>query len=370
MKTILLRENQVAEIVKILQQGGTVAFRTETVYGLGADATNDIAVQKIFKAKGRPSSNPLIVHFHNLAHLKSYFPNLSKAEERILKTIKGALTIVLPVPEGSPLAKTVLAGKATSAVRIPSCRFTRKIIKASGVPLAAPSANTSGRPSPTDWNAVADDLDGKIDAIVMGGRTQIGLESTVIKFCQSVSPRIEHNLPKICKNCKILVLRQGGVSLGELKRRTGMMVELALSKEDLEKSPGTRFKHYAPEFPVVVLSNFDEFLGLTYEKDYVVLGHSSQFNYTDQNVLFLGKNAKQVNANLFYLLREAERILKGSNKSKIVKKDGVVPLSSDETYLKSSVKPKSTEKIIIVEALPQTDEYASARERINKATQG
>jgi len=325
--TKLLKESQHREAAQIIRDGGLVAFRTETVYGLGADATNDEAVKKIFTAKGRPSSNPLIVHFHSIKHLKQYF-DLNPEIERILRLITEALTVTLPASD--MIAKSVLAGHATAAVRIPSCKFARKFIRACGVPIAAPSANTSTRPSPTDWRAVQDDLEGKINAIMMGRRTRIGIESTVIEMQD--------------KGLGINILRQGGVSMKKLREQTGLDVKLATSPEELQKSPGTRFKHYSPSYPIHILTDFFDIMGLTYQKEYVVIGYSNHFNYTDKNILYIGKNARQANANLFYLLREAERIL---NKSKS-KKD----------------------KIIVIEDLPNTDEYASVRERVQKASIG
>jgi L-threonylcarbamoyladenylate synthase len=149
----------------------------------------------------------------------------------ILKKVKGAFTVVLPRCDKIP--EIVSGGLDTVAVRVPSCRFARRFISACGVPLAAPSANSSGRPSPTQWQHVRDDLDGKIDAIFMGTPTEIGVESTVVK----IEPG------------KILVLRLGGIDTKKLARATGARVEIATHEDDTNQSPGTRFVHYAPNCP-------------------------------------------------------------------------------------------------------------------------
>lgn len=267
MNTQLLKESEIKKAAGIIKSGGVVAFRTETVYGLAADATNPDAVKKVFTAKGRPAVNPLIVHFYSLSELFSRFPNIDCQTRRVLEKIKSAITVILPRPDFIPLVTT--GGLETVAVRVPSCRFARLFIKSCGVPLAAPSANTSTRPSPTRWQDVAEDLDGHIDAILCGKQTQIGVESTVVKVTGG----------------KIQVLRLGGISTSELTKKTG----LAAEHKPTHESPGTRFKHYAPKCP----------LYLTKDPDRVKDAGAKVIRCRD-----LGQNPAK---NLFAAIRDAEK---------------------------------------------------------------
>jgi len=266
-ETKLLRETQIKTAAEIIKKGGTVAFRTETVYGLGADATNVTAVEKIFAAKKRPAVNPLIVHFASLESLFQKFPNIDNTTKQVLQKVEKAITVILPRPQWIPLITT--GGLETVAVRVPACAFSRKFIKECGVPLAAPSANSSTRPSPTRWQDVHNDLAGRIDAIICGAQTKIGVESTVIK---------------ILDNGQIQVLRLGGVNTAQLSKKTGMTVKYLPTNE----SPGTQFKHYAPACP----------LWLTRDPNSVRSARAKVIRRSD-----LGPNPAK---NLFAALRDAE----------------------------------------------------------------
>jgi len=214
----------------LIRKGKLVVFPTETVYGLGADATNERALEKIYKAKGRPSDNPIIVHVANLRQLKLLAQNPSFLEQKLIKRFwPGPLTIIFKKKKN--ISKVVSGGLPTIAVRMPAHSFTRDLILHSGVPIAAPSANISGRPSGTLGRHLLEDLSGRVDLIVDAGPSGIGLESTVIKI----------------EKDKILILRPGAVTREMLKKVSGQEVVFAKSKKDLQFSPGTKYRHYAPK---------------------------------------------------------------------------------------------------------------------------
>ncbi len=218
----------------LLRGGARVAFPTETVYGLGADATNADAVAGIFEAKGRPSDNPLIVHLAEPEAIESVAGPLSEAAMLLLAAFSpGPLTLILPRRDG--LVPAVSAGLDTVAVRVPSLPLSRDFIRACGVPVAAPSANRSGRPSPTTWQAVHEDLAGRIEAILRGPQAEAGLESTVVD----------------CTGAHPVLLRPGTVSLEALQ---AVVPQVALPDDDalLARSPGTRHRHYAPQARVTL----------------------------------------------------------------------------------------------------------------------
>ncbi len=221
----------VKRAARILKQGGLVAFPTETVYGLGADAFNKEAVKKIFEAKGRPPSNPLIVH----VAAQKQAARVAKVSERARKLIKrfwpGPLTLVLP--KTLPLETT--GWLETVAVRMPAHPVALALIKKAGCPIAAPSANRSGRPSPTCAEHVLKDLGGRIDLILDAGPTPIGVESTVVDLTEE-PPRL---------------LRPGGVSF-EALRRVLRIEPAAPGSEAQKRSPGMRFRHYAPQARLIL----------------------------------------------------------------------------------------------------------------------
>lgn len=241
MKTKVLTEKEVDEAALLLKNGGVVAIPTETVYGLAANAFDVTAVSKIFKAKGRPMDNPLIVHISDIEEIHQLvldFP--CKAQKLCSKFWPGPLTIILPKSKKIP--NEVSAGLETVAIRLPSHELARNLIKKAGIPLAAPSANISGKPSPTTASHVFDDMNGKIDAILDGGTCSVGLESTVITL--TTDPPT--------------LLRPGGITLEQLESEIG---EVALDDAVLKKvdnsrevlSPGMKYKHYAPNAKVIIL---------------------------------------------------------------------------------------------------------------------
>jgi L-threonylcarbamoyladenylate synthase len=224
--TLRLGPDDVARAAAILRAGGLVAFPTETVYGLGADARRPEAARRIFAVKGRPADNPLIVHLADAADL----PAVAEGQSPLTALWPGPLTLVLRRRAG--VCAAAAAGLDTVAVRVPSLPLARALIRAAGCPVAAPSAHRSGRPSPTTAAAVLEDLDGRIEAVLDGGPTPVGVESTVVDVTGEVPA----------------VLRLGGVPLEELRR---LVPELRLGG-DARRSPGTRYRHYAPRAPVVL----------------------------------------------------------------------------------------------------------------------
>lgn len=231
---------------KIIQKGGLVAIPTETVYGLGANGLDENAVLKIFEAKGRPQDNPLILHVAEPLEMERFCHDIPKAAYLLAEKFwPGPLTMVLPARDTVP--KRTTAGLSTVAVRCPDSPVTRKIIALAGVPIAAPSANISGKPSTTTAQHVRHDHDGKIDAIVDGGPCRVGVESTIVDLTED-RPRL---------------LRPGGVTPEQLLEVLGDLVidkavTAQIDKDAVVKAPGMKYRHYAPAEPVVIVSGSRE----------------------------------------------------------------------------------------------------------------
>ncbi len=234
----------VEEAAAMLRQGGLVAFPTETVYGLGADARSTAAVERIFAAKGRPSDNPLIVHIARIEQVEELALTVSKLERRLMELFwPGPLTLVLPVREGA-VSPRVTAGLDTVGVRMPDNEAALRLIAAAGAPLAAPSANRSSRPSPTTAQHVLEDLAGRIAGVLDGGAAGIGLESTVVRV-DSAGGRIH-------------VLRPGGITAAQLQAAAPEAVIVSAAGEaaaeaDIPRSPGMKYAHYAPQGRLIVV---------------------------------------------------------------------------------------------------------------------
>ncbi|WP_010246368.1 L-threonylcarbamoyladenylate synthase [Acetivibrio cellulolyticus] len=232
---------------QVLKDGGLVAFPTETVYGLGANALNKEAVERIFIAKGRPSDNPLIVHVadkRSVEKLVSHIPN--KASILMDKFWPGPLTLVmdkLPI-----IPEVITAGLDTVAIRVPSHPIALALIREAELPVAAPSANVSGKPSPTDSRHVINDLNGKVDVIIDGGFSDIGVESTVVDMV--LDPP--------------MLLRPGGITVEQLEDVLGQIqIDPTLVKKNLDdiiipRSPGMKYKHYAPKADVIIVEGDPE----------------------------------------------------------------------------------------------------------------
>lgn len=230
---------ELEEAIHILRKGGLVAFPTETVYGLGADALNEEAAKKIYAAKGRPSDNPLIIHIADKNALEVLTWEVPKVAEQLIDAFwPGPLTIIFKKNDKVPMGTT--GGLNTVAIRLPEEPISHALIKESGVYIAAPSANTSGRPSPTRAKHVIDDLNGKIDMIIDGGPVGIGLESTIID--------VTSNIPTI--------LRPGFITKDMIETVIGEVeVDQAIldSGSDIKpKAPGMKYKHYAPKGDITI----------------------------------------------------------------------------------------------------------------------
>jgi L-threonylcarbamoyladenylate synthase len=235
-ETLPLTNASIEIAADVLRRGGLVAFPTETVYGLGADATNDTAVARIFEAKGRPQFNPLIVHFAERPATADY-ADFNAAADTIAETFwPGPLTLVLPRKPDCELSRLVSAGLDTVAVRVPAHAQAHRLFEAAALPVAAPSANSSGRLSPTTAQHVAAHLGHRVDLILDGGPCEIGLESTVLDLS---GPR-----PAI--------LRQGGLAQEAIEDALGAPLAVAESDDRAPASPGMLTSHYAPSVPVRV----------------------------------------------------------------------------------------------------------------------
>lgn len=246
MNTKRLTSNDIDIAADIIKNGGLVAIPTETVYGLAANALDGKAVSKIFKAKGRPMDNPLIVHVSCIEEIDKLVSEIPPQAKKLANTFwPGPLTIILK--RSNIIPEEVSAGLDTVAIRLPNNDVTRKLIKIAGVPLAAPSANTSGSPSPTSASHVLHDLDGKIDAILDAGNCRVGLESTVITLTSPVPT----------------LLRPGGITVEELRNVLG---NVEIDKAVIDKidsletvsSPGMKYKHYSPKTKIVIVDGDNE----------------------------------------------------------------------------------------------------------------
>ncbi|HEX8369636.1 MAG TPA: L-threonylcarbamoyladenylate synthase [Pyrinomonadaceae bacterium] len=236
MQTLLTKSPM--EAAGFIRRGGLAAFPTETVYGLGAAVFDERAVAKIFVAKGRPPDNPLIAHVGNLEQIKLLAREITPAAQKFIEAFfPSPLTLILPKAEKVPLVAT--ANLLTVGVRMPSSELALEFLKACETPVVAPSANLSGKPSPTTWQAVFEDLSGRIDCILQGEMTEIGLESTVVD-CTSGVP---------------LVLRAGAVTLEDLQKIVPETRAYQLKENEAIRSPGLRHRHYSPRARVILISD-------------------------------------------------------------------------------------------------------------------
>lgn len=307
MKTEVVKINSTEKIEdinkagEILRNGGLVAIPTETVYGLGANAFDEEAVKSVFVAKGRPSDNPLIVHISEFEEIYTLVESVPESAKKLAeKYWPGPMTIILKKSDKIP--SVVSGGLDTVAIRLPSHEIARAIIKASGVPIAAPSANLSGSPSPTNAKCVFDDMNGRIPMIVDGGECEVGVESTVLTLIGD-KPRL---------------LRPGGITpeqlreiLGEIEIDNAVLHEIEQGAK--VSSPGMKYKHYAPKTKVIIVKGnqkeYFEFLknqgknagGLCFEED-------AQF--MPCKFITYGKcdNSLSQSNRLFNALREADKL--------------------------------------------------------------
>lgn len=244
METKIYTQATVKDAAAQLAAGELVAFPTETVYGLGADATNEDAVRKVFAAKGRPSDNPLIVTVADQATVARFATITPDAQKLMDAFWPGSLTIILPIHPGA-LSMTVTGGLQTAAFRNPANALTRELIQLAGAPIVGPSANLSGKPSPTTAQHVLHDMDGRIAGILDDGPARVGVESTVIDMSGDTPT----------------ILRPGAVDEAMLAPVIGpvMSDRHHVGQKETPKAPGMKYKHYAPEAQVIIVDNAGDF---------------------------------------------------------------------------------------------------------------
>lgn len=309
MKTEVLeidKENlEKMDIVKeIISSGDLVAFPTETVYGLGADGLNPKAVKKIFEAKGRPQDNPLILHVSSVEMLERLVVEVSDTARALIKEFwPGPLTIIFEKSDVVP--DVITAGLKTVAIRMPKNEIALELIRISDTPIAAPSANISGRPSPTDGKTTYEDLKGKIPLIIDGGNTEVGLESTVLDLTSTPA----------------MVLRPGAITLEMLEKIIPDVTldRSILKKGEIPKSPGQKYKHYAPKANCHLalgdvktktllmkeyISNNDEKIGVMGTDEFI-----KDLNFENIDIKSMGSinDLEEVGSKIFRLLRDFDR---------------------------------------------------------------
>lgn len=294
----------VHEAAELLRQGELVAFPTETVYGLGGSGWMDDAADKIYEAKGRPSDNPLILHIGSMDliyEIASYIPEL--ARKAMDAFWPGPLTVILP--KSDKVGYRVTGGLDSVAVRMPSHPVALALLKEAGIPVAAPSANTSGRPSPTEAEHVVEDLDGKIPMILDGGKVDVGVESTIVDFTGDVP----------------VILRPGKITKDELEQILSTEVLLgsfAVKEDAVPKAPGMKYKHYAPKAQLILVLGMDrekvtkEITKRVHDcrskgmRTGVIATEETKDAYDADEVISVGsrKHMETVTANLYHVLRE------------------------------------------------------------------
>ncbi|HBH13327.1 MAG: YrdC/Sua5 family protein, required for threonylcarbamoyladenosine (T(6)A) formation in tRNA [Clostridiales bacterium 38_11] len=299
-------EALIIEMSHIIKNNGTVVFPTETVYGLGANALSDVAVAKIFAAKGRPSDNPLIVHVSNIEQLDKIVEIIPvKAKILMDKFWPGPLTLLFK--KKAIISDLITGGLDTVAVRMPSSRIALKLIEACDLPLAGPSANISGKPSPTTAEHVIKDLDGRVDAIIDGGDCEFGMESTVIDVLNETP----------------MILRPGSITLEAIAQTINTVIyDPAMIHDTLiAKSPGQKYIHYAPKgevylyigVPSDIIDAINQATArfINESKKVMILGTEENIMAYKEGIIFnLGSrtNPMEISSNLFSMLRKADEL--------------------------------------------------------------
>ena len=279
-----------AQAAEVIKHGGLVAFPTETVYGLGADTFNAEAVASIFRAKGRPMDNPLISHIADIGELERFAREIPDSAIKLANEFWGGpLTMILKKRNGIPDAVT--AGLDTVAVRLPSHSVANALITLSKTPIAAPSANLSGSPSPTTARHCIADLDGRVDMIIDGGSSMIGIESTVIDLSGEIP----------------VVLRPGGITPEDMQSIIGE-VKYSGETSDAPRCPGMKYTHYSPDAQVIILEDISKFADFAEKgKKICVIAKNAPKYKSDADLVYdAGCDDKEYAARLFYLLRKAD----------------------------------------------------------------
>ncbi len=305
MTTDFIAQNQINDSSlcragEILRQGGLVVFPTETVYGLGANALDADAAKKIYAAKGRPSDNPLIVHIASPNEAEKYAYTSEEFFRLARAFMPGPLTVIMPKRDCIPLSVT--GGLSSVGIRCPENGIARRLIKAAGVPVAAPSANISGKPSPTRADHVKTDLENKVDMIIDGGECTFGLESTIVKI----------------EDGKITLLRPGAITLDMLSALFDNIEVASAVTDKLEEgarplSPGMKYRHYAPTSPLYLLSGSDErrlaYCSAADSDTLLLLFDEEAKDFPTHKIITIGKKSDEISQakRLFAALREADR---------------------------------------------------------------
>ena len=314
METLRLKENEIAKAAELIRAGELVAFPTETVYGLGADALNEEAVRSIYKAKGRPSDNPMIVHIATIEELAQLvdggFDGVSDAALAAMHEFwPGPLTLVFRKSVIVPAVVT--GGLDTVAVRMPAADIARQLIGEAGTPIAAPSANTSGRPSPTTAEDVLEDMDGRIAAVIMGEQCDVGIESTVVDMTSEI--------PTVLRPGIITAEWLSNVIGGEVRYDESLYDKHAdledpaakfesgssetATSEAGPKSPGMKYKHYSPKAEVKLIEGTSE----DFAEKAIRLGAEDKASGRKAAILEYGTDARKAAYKLFADLRELDR---------------------------------------------------------------
>ena len=315
------RYDEIEYAANIIKQGGLVLFPTETVYGIGANGLDEKAVRKIFEAKGRAQDNPLILHVSNFDMVQDICKDINELEYKLMDAFwPGPFTIILSKKEIVP--SVVTGGLDTVAIRMPANKIANSLIKYANIPIAAPSANISGRPSGTCLEDILDELGPKMDCIIDGGRCDVGIESTVVK--------VENN--------SVRILRPGGITKEQIENVVNSVILDEHIFEDLKPndkvlSPGMKYRHYAPNTRCILvysdnntnmINKINEFRK-QYTNVTVVCCEENKLKYGDSNVLTYGKknDVEQIAKNIFTILRKVDNtnaevvIIEGVEKSGI-----------------------------------------------------
>lgn len=286
---------------RIIADGGLVVFPTETVYGIGANALDTNAVSKIFKAKGRPQDNPLIVHISSINDMDKLVSEIPENAKKLAEKFwPGPLTMIMKKSDIIP--ENISAGLDTVAIRLPSHPIAKELIEKSGVPIAAPSANISGRPSPTSAEHCTFDLMGKVDLILDGGHCEVGLESTVVSLIGDIP----------------VLLRPGKITPEQIREVTGdIIITPGVFKEvdsnEKSPSPGLKHKHYAPKADVILIhgsiEKFSKFCEENYSKNVWAMAFEEDMNNLNIPAVSYGKlsDSDEQASNIFALLRELDK---------------------------------------------------------------
>lgn len=305
----IIKEDEIEQAAEEIKNGKLVLFPTETVYGIGASAFDENAVKNIFVAKGRAQDNPLIVHVCNIQMVEDIVEKISPLEKKLIEKFwPGPLTIIFPRKDKQTVPNVVTANLDTVGIRMPSNVIAQKLIEKAGVPIAAPSANVSGRPSGTKVEDIISELDGKVSYILDGGFTDIGLESTVIRVIGD----------------KIDILRPGKITKEQLEK-VAREVDIdkhvlgKVEKQEAVSSPGMKYRHYAPNTRCVMIYSEDEDKLVekineitnelyTENKKVLVLGRKNHLDkYIATNKWNMGETLEEVAKNIFTLLRKVDK---------------------------------------------------------------